>query len=133
MEGQGRLLHRPGESRQGLAINLVVGESYEPPVPAPVMPLEHLLTDEQALHHVQDELDVSNKGRRRVVVGFIVLIWFLTSEEVGRRQLPVVAGRNGLPRLGKGADGLCWRNVRRLVEDNHVEEMGFRGNHLGHL
>ena len=58
MKGKGRLLARAGEDGQVLAVDVVVGEGYEPPVPASVVPFQHLLLDGKGLDHVQDGLDV---------------------------------------------------------------------------
>ena len=136
MKGQRRFQNRARKRRQGLAVDVVIGEGNQPAVPAAVMPPEHLFLDGQALHHVQDRLYVGDQSQALgsvVRVLIVEVLRLLAAEEAGGWQLPVVPGHDCLFGPGQGADGLRRRDLRSLVEDDHVEELRVRGNHLRHL
>ena len=63
----------------------------------------------------------------RVVIVFIFIVVVDSAEEGCRRQLAVVARNDRLRSPGEAAYRLGGRNLRSLVEDNHVEQVGAGG------
>ena len=110
---------------QGLPVDVSVRKSDQASVFAAVVPLQEFFPERARLNDVQYgshtlSLDLALRVVRLVV--FIVIV-VDSAEEGCRRQLAVVSGNDRLRSPGEAAYRLGGRNLRRLVEDNHVEQV----------
>ena len=115
-----------GERGQRAAVDVGVGERDEALVPAPVMPGQRAGRQQRA-ERVEHGLEAG--AERDEVLVLVVVVSSSPSvdlaEEVGRRQLPVVAGHHDLmaahDRAGIASAG---HDLAGLVEDHDVEQPG---------
>ena len=117
LQPQDRLLAGPREGDQRAVVHLLVGEGDQPLVQRAVVPGE-AAHRQRGGQHVEDRLEALGE---RVVVGADPLVVGGGGEEAGRGQLPLVAGDDDLGAARDRRDGLRGRDLRRLVEDHHVE------------
>jgi hypothetical protein len=114
----GRFIHSARESNELSFVEMSIGEGDQGLSSAAIVPAQALPSESECTTDVEDALIIREPV---VVVGFALVVFDHSIEEIRRRKLFLIARHDELGSSEDRADRVERADLRRLVEDHEIE------------